>query len=116
MEFFIRESPEDKNILEAYLTWGWPCFVNAEDINFFNITAIGERPKFQPHQFTDEMHGGLKACINDTCTYKFQNNQLKEEYNYKFLIAGKADNAPKLGEVTEITETFPAGSKFVISI
>ncbi|KAK0159358.1 hypothetical protein PV328_010243 [Microctonus aethiopoides] len=109
LEFYIRESSEDKNILEAYLTWGWPCFVNAEDINFFNITAIGERPKFQPHQFTDEMHGGLKACINDTCTYKFQNNQLKEEYNYKFLIAGKADNAPKLGEVTEIMETFPAG-------
>ncbi|XP_034948424.1 receptor-type tyrosine-protein phosphatase F isoform X3 [Chelonus insularis] len=103
LTFNLSMNSFDPNILDAYLIWGLPCYINGPEIELFNITGVGQRKNFENHYINETFS---TPCFNDTCRKKLS---LKDEYSYLFNVSGKVKDYKELGEIVEIQGSFPAG-------
>ncbi|CAD6239050.1 GSCOCG00008621001-RA-CDS, partial [Cotesia congregata] len=100
----FKKVSDDATNLEASLSWGLPCFINAVKIEHFVVTGIGTRNNFPNHDLNATIMSQI--CIDDMCTVELQ---LKDEYTYYFSVAGKVKDVKPLGPAEEITLLYPAG-------
>ncbi|XP_015119672.1 tyrosine-protein phosphatase 10D isoform X2 [Diachasma alloeum] len=106
LNYSIVPNINDPDILEFTLFWGKPCSIHGERIEYYNITVIGERKNYKPHNFVEKVESSLHECKNDICTKRLK---LWEEYTYIFNITGKGKDYSKLGEPNSVSKMFPAG-------
>ncbi|XP_044581587.1 phosphatidylinositol phosphatase PTPRQ [Cotesia glomerata] len=104
LTYIFKKVSDDATNLEAFLSWGLPCFINAVKIEHFVVTGIGTRNNFPNHDLNATIMSQI--CIDDMCTVKLQ---LKDEYTYYFSVAGKVKDVKSLGVAEEITLLYPAG-------
>lgn len=94
------------------MTWGLPCFLHGKEIEYYNITAIGERKNYDTHYFTiiAENH---YCNDNDTCIKQLSGDKsLREEFSYHFYVAARVREFYGLGEASIKTALYPAGSEY----
>ncbi|CAG5075536.1 Similar to Ptp10D: Tyrosine-protein phosphatase 10D (Drosophila melanogaster) [Cotesia congregata] len=104
LTYIFKKVSDDATNLEASLSWGLPCFINAVKIEHFVVTGIGTRNNFPNHDLNATIMSQI--CIDDMCTVELQ---LKDEYTYYFSVAGKVKDVKPLGPAEEITLLYPAG-------
>ncbi|KAG8034087.1 hypothetical protein G9C98_008568, partial [Cotesia typhae] len=104
LTYIFKKASDDATNLEAFLSWGLPCFINAVKIENFVVTGIGTRNNFPNHDLNTTITSQM--CIDDICTVKLQ---LKDEYTYDFSVAGKVKDVKPLGAAKEIRLLYPAG-------
>ncbi|XP_063979718.1 tyrosine-protein phosphatase 10D isoform X2 [Diachasmimorpha longicaudata] len=106
LNYSIVPNTDDPDILDFTLSWGKPCSIHGERIEYYNVTANGERRNYKPHNFTEVIEINRPDCKDDICTKKLK---LWEEYKYVFNITGKGKDCSRLGEPYSLTAIFPAG-------
>uniref|UniRef100_A0A0C9RSG0 protein-tyrosine-phosphatase n=1 Tax=Fopius arisanus TaxID=64838 RepID=A0A0C9RSG0_9HYME len=106
LNYSIIPNVHDPDVMDFTLSWGQPCSIHGERIEYYNVTAIGERRNYEPHKFEELVPINPPECVNEICRRVMK---LREEYTYTFHIAGKGRGYPKLGERNSITAMFPAG-------
>ncbi|KAF7996520.1 hypothetical protein HCN44_002152 [Aphidius gifuensis] len=106
--FYTKNNIHDFNSLDAYLSWSRPCFMHGKEIEYYNITVIGERKNYENHYFTFIYEDNY--CQNDQCLKQFKyDTNLREEYSYHFYVAARVKEFNGLGETSIKTTVYPAG-------
>ena len=112
LDYNIAERFSDPNILDTTITWGIPCFFNSEKVEYFNVTGRGNREGFEQHRFTQILNYTTDTCGNDTCSLMIE--ELRDEHFYTIEVTTKVGEYKEMGEPSEVTIEFPAGSECLL--
>lgn len=107
--FTFNENAADPTILDVSIMWGAPCLINSDVIEYYQILATGKRVGYEEHALNFTVFHTDSSCVNDTCYITI--NSMREEHTYNVQIATKVAGYDFLGNVSELTIHFPAGSK-----